>query len=97
MSISTWRGEFISAQEVCDFLRLDPGTVYELARIGEIPGVIWGETLRFEVKEFEKWYDRFLYGCVEEALRQLEEEGVLTSYVDSDGERRYVLTTRTLH
>jgi len=96
--MTTSRREFISAEEVCDCLRLDLATVYQLAKIGEIPGAIWGETLRFKWEEFEAWFDRYLYDCAEEALKQLEEEGIMMSYVDSEGERRYVLTTRgTLH
>ena len=89
--------DFISAQEVSDFLRLDLATVYQMARSGEIPGAVWDETLRFDLKEFEDWYGRFLYDCVGEGLRQLEEMGLITSYVDNDGERRYVPTVRTLH
>lgn len=89
------RDEFISANEVCDCLGLDLATVYQLARIGEIPGGIWGETLYFELDEFKEWFKWFVYDAAKEALRQLEEKGVLMSYVDSDGRRCYVVTTRT--
>jgi hypothetical protein len=45
--------DFISAQEVSDFLRLDLATVYELARVGALPGAIWGEVLRFDLKDLK--------------------------------------------
>jgi excisionase family DNA binding protein len=96
MTIRTWRREFISAKEVCDCTRLSLATVEQLARIGEIPGAIWGETLRFDLEEFKEWFDWFLHWVAEEALRQLEEEGELMSFVDSDGERIYVPRTRTI-
>jgi excisionase family DNA binding protein len=88
------RDEFISAKEVCDCLGLDLTTVYQMARIGEIPGAIWGETLRFDLEEFKEWFD---WVAEEAALRTLEEDGVLMSFVDSDGQRIYVPTRRTLH
>jgi hypothetical protein len=37
--------ELISAKEVCDRTDFDLTTVYQMARSGEIPGAVWGETL----------------------------------------------------
>jgi hypothetical protein len=95
MTTYTWQSEFISAKKVCDCTGLDLATVYQKARNGEIPGAVWGETLHFELEQFKEWFDWYLHWVAEEALRTLEEDGVLMSFVDSDGERIYV--PRTLH
>jgi excisionase family DNA binding protein len=95
MTISTWRGEFISAEEVCDCTGLDLTTVYKMARSGEIPGAVWGETLHFELEEFTKWWESVLDKAIDKALRELEEDGSLMSFIDSDGRRCYVVTKRT--
>ena len=85
MTISKWGPEFISAQEVSDYTGLDLATVYQKARNGEIPGGIWDETLCFKLDEFRKWWRSEL----RKAVRELEEEGLIMSFVDNDGKRRY--------
>jgi excisionase family DNA binding protein len=79
--------ELISAEEVCDRTGFDLTTVYEMARSGEIPGAVWGETLGFKPEEYKKWWA----SEIRKTLRSLEEEGLVTSFVDSDGQRRYIL------
>jgi len=85
MTTYTWQSEFISAKEVCDCTGLDLATVYQKARNGEIPGAVWGETLRFKLDEFQKWWESEL----EDILKELEEDGLITSFVGPDGKRRY--------
>lgn len=91
MTINTWRDEFISAEEVCDYTGLDLVTVYQMARSGEIADAVWGETLCFKLEEFRKWWRSKL----KDTLRELEEDGLIMSFVDSDGQRRYRVTTIT--
>ena len=60
-------------------------TVYQKARNGEIPGAIWDETLCFKLDEFREWWRSEL----KKAVRELEEAGLITSFVGPDGKRRY--------
>jgi excisionase family DNA binding protein len=85
MSAKKRRKQLISAKEVCDYTGLDLATVYQKARNGEIPGAIWGETLCFKLDKFRKWWRSEL----KKALRELEEEGRIMSFVGPDGKRRY--------
>jgi excisionase family DNA binding protein len=87
--------DFILAQEVSDFLSLDLATIYQMARSGELPGAIWGETLHFELEEFTKWWESVIDKEIDKKLRELEEDGLLMSFVDSDGRRCYVAMTGT--
>jgi hypothetical protein len=64
---------------------LDLATVYQKAWNGEISGAIWDEPVCFKLDEFRKWWRSEL----KKALRELEEAGLITSFVDSDGQRRY--------
>jgi excisionase family DNA binding protein len=82
--------EFISEKECCDRTGFDLTTLYQMARSGEIPGAVWGETLSFKREEFKKWY----VSEVEKVCRSLEEIGYLTSFVDLDGQRYYMLAER---
>jgi len=85
MAIHALRTEFISAEEVCNWVILDLATVYQKAWSGEIPGAIWGETLCFKRDEFRRWWRSEL----QKARRELEEEGRIGSFVGPDGKRRY--------
>jgi hypothetical protein len=85
MTTYTWQSEFISAEEVCNWVLLDLATVYQKAWNGEIPGAIWGETLCFKRDVFRRWWRSEL----QKTLRELEEEGRIMSSVGPDGKRRY--------
>jgi excisionase family DNA binding protein len=80
-------GDLILAEDVCEQTGFDLTTVYQMARSGEIPGAVWGETLGFKREEYKKWWR----SEIEAITRELEEEGFLTSFIDSDGKRRYIL------
>ena len=88
---NTQGGErLISVQELCDLTGWDAMTVFEKARSGEIPGAIWGTTLRFEPEKIAAWLQPLTISEVEEILKELEQEGVFTSVLDSNGERVYM-------
>jgi len=89
---NTQGGErLISVQELCDQTGWDPMTVFEKADNDEIPGAIWGETLRFKEEAIEAWLQPPTLSEIEEILKKLEQEGRITSFIDSNGERRYGL------
>ena len=66
-------------------------TIYEKASSGDIPGAVWGETLLFEKERIETWLTPISLSELEEILKELEQEGRITSYVDVDGKRRYIV------
>ena len=43
--------KIVTAKELGEFLRLSEGTVYTLARTGEIPGFKIGDSWRFDMDE----------------------------------------------
>ena len=89
MATNKQRGErLISAQELCDRTGWDPMTVFHKADSGEIPGAVWGRTLRFKEEEIEAWLQPMSLSEIEETLKELEQQGLITSVLDSNGERR---------
>lgn len=91
MATNKQRGErLISAQELCNRTGWDPMTVFDKADSGEIPGAVWGRTLRFKEEEIEEWLRPKTKSEIEEALKSLEQEGLITSFIDNNGERRYI-------
>jgi excisionase family DNA binding protein len=89
--MATARERLISVQELCDRTGWDPVTVFDLADNGKIPGAVWGRTLRFKQTEIEAWLT-LTRSDIEEILKELEQEGRITSFIDSNGERRYIAT-----
>ena len=90
MATNEQRNEgLISVQEVCDLTGWDPMTVFEKADSGKIPGAVWGTTLRFKEEEIEAWLT-LTRSDLEEILKELEQEGLITSFIDNNGERRYI-------
>lgn len=93
MATNKGQGErLISVEELCDLTGWDPMTVFEKADNDEIPGAVWGRTLRFKEKEIEVWLQPLTRSEIEEILKELEQEGSITSFIDSNGERRYIAT-----
>ena len=45
----------MTVEEVADYLRVRPSTVYEWAKRGKIPAVKMGRLWRFESEEIEAW------------------------------------------
>lgn len=43
-------------EEIAEFFKLTPRTVYNLARAGKIPGFKVGHTWRFDQNIIEEWY-----------------------------------------
>jgi len=46
--------QFLTAEEVGRILRLSDGTIYKLAKEGEIPGFKIGDSWRFDLEEVMK-------------------------------------------
>jgi len=86
--------QFISVEELSHRTGWDPMTIYEKASSGDIPGAVWGETLRFEKEGIEAWLTPISRSELEEILKELEQEGRITSFVDVDGKRRYIVAER---
>lgn len=42
-------------EEVADYLRIKPSTVYEWAKKGNIPAIKMGRLWRFGIEEIEAW------------------------------------------
>lgn len=47
--------QLMTVNDVADYLRVKPSTVYEWAGSGKLPGVKVGRLWRFERTEIEKW------------------------------------------
>ncbi|MCR9093732.1 MAG: helix-turn-helix domain-containing protein [bacterium] len=47
--------KLLRANEVAELLGSSTWRVYELARLGQIPSVRFGRTVRFSESELEKW------------------------------------------
>lgn len=45
----------MTVEEVAEYLRIRPTTVYEWAKSGKIPAVKMGRLWRFESEEIEAW------------------------------------------
>ena len=86
--------QFISVEKLSHRTGWDPMTIYEKANSGDIPGAVWGETLRFEKEGIEAWLTPISRSELEEILKELEREGRITSFVDVDGKRRYIVAER---
>jgi excisionase family DNA binding protein len=83
--------QFISVEELSHRTGWDPMTIYEEAKSGNIPGAVWGDTLRFHKETIDAWLMPISISEIEESLKELEQKGILKSFVDADGERRYIL------
>ena len=49
------RNQLLTAEEVADFLRVKPATVYEWAKSGKIPASKVGRLWRFQREQIEEW------------------------------------------
>ena len=47
--------QLMTVEDVSEYLRVKPSTVYEWASNGNLPGVKVGRLWRFERSEIEKW------------------------------------------
>jgi len=93
MATNKGQGErLISLLEICERTGWDPMTVFEKADTDGIPVAVWGNTLLFKEEEIEAWLQPMSLSELEEALKELEQEGRITSFLDSNGMRRYIAT-----
>ncbi len=49
--------EMLTIEEVADYLKLKPQTIYKWAQSGKIPGAKFGKEWRFRRSLIEKWID----------------------------------------
>jgi len=49
---------FLTTEEVIDFLRVNPRTVYRLIQAGDLPAVRVGRQWRFRRTDLETWLNR---------------------------------------
>lgn len=47
--------EILTAEELADYLKLDPQTIYRKFRKGELPGVKIGRAVRFKREVIDAW------------------------------------------
>ncbi len=47
--------EVMTVSEVAEYLRVNPQTVYRKAKVGELPAVRIGRSIRFRRSELEAW------------------------------------------
>jgi len=45
----------LTVNELSDYLKLHPTTIYRLLKAGQLPGFRIGSDWRFNVKEIERW------------------------------------------
>jgi len=88
------RERLISVREVCERTGWHPMTVFNQADSGYIPGAVWGRTLQFKEEEIEAWFEPVTKPEIEQRLKQLEQDGFLTSFLDTDGKRHYITIER---
>jgi nitrogen PTS system EIIA component len=60
MRVSLWKesqmqSEIMTVNEVADYLRVNPQTVYRKAKSGELPSVRIGRAIRFRRDTLEDW------------------------------------------
>jgi excisionase family DNA binding protein len=51
-------GALLTTDEVLDYLRVTPRTIYRLIRAGELPAVRIGRQWRFRRVDLDNWLDR---------------------------------------
>jgi excisionase family DNA binding protein len=47
----------MTVQEISKYLRLHPGTVYRLAKAGQLPGFKIGDSWRFDLQRVDRWLE----------------------------------------
>ena len=55
---STSRPSFMTTDEVLDYLKVNPRTIYRLIHRGDLPAVRVGRQWRFRQSDVDAWLDR---------------------------------------
>ena len=50
--------QLLTMEEVCEWLKIDIGTLYKWVSTGKIPSIKVGKFRRFEAEELRKWKKR---------------------------------------
>jgi excisionase family DNA binding protein len=45
----------LTVNELCDYLKVHPSTIYRLLKTGQLPAFRIGSDWRFNVEEIERW------------------------------------------
>lgn len=53
-------GDILTLEEVADYLKLKPQTIYTWAQGGKIPAVKLGKEWRFRKSVIDKWFDNHM-------------------------------------
>ena len=53
-------GDILTLEEVADYLKLKPQTIYTSAQGGKIPAVKLGKEWRFRKSVIDKWFDNHM-------------------------------------
>ena len=65
--------EVMTVQELAEYLKLDPQTVYRRFRRGELPGVKIGKAIRFKRDVIDGWLRAMSYGWGAEQRAELRQ------------------------
>jgi excisionase family DNA binding protein len=49
------RAPVLTVNELCDYLKVHPSTIYRLLKAGQLPAFKIGSDWRFNVEEIERW------------------------------------------
>jgi excisionase family DNA binding protein len=52
-----FHGAFLTTDEVLDYLKVNPRTIYRLIKAGEIPAIRIGRQWRFRRSDLDAWID----------------------------------------
>ncbi len=58
--MSVFNDEMLTIEEVADYLKLKPQTIYKWAQTGKIPGAKFGKEWRFRRSLIETWIDNHI-------------------------------------
>lgn len=75
--------EIMTVQELADYLKLNPQTVYRKFRKGELPGVKIGAAVRFKREVIDSWLRAMSHGW--SAERRAELRGWAASFATARG------------
>jgi len=58
MNSKASKSAFLTTEEVLDWLKVNPRTIYRLIKTGELPAIRIGRQWRFRRADLDEWIDR---------------------------------------
>ena len=55
--MTTFKGRFLTVKQVASVLQIKPGRAYELIRLGLLPAVHMGRTVRVLDEDLQQWIE----------------------------------------